>query len=597
MAKMKPGGQAVIGLLVIAAFICAKLFWWDKRPHDVQESKSFGTVAIPDAPGASLSGTAAIKLDLASNEPIGADGTRVNVNWYQMAWQAQSSINGSNGGAVTTKGSLFDKSGLFVTIIRKDDCSQSCAEFVKFCKAYKDDPHTPAAFLTFMGSGVPAFIYSLTQATKDLGPEYAPVAFMVSGKSYGEDQIIGDKKYKDNKQNLKGAVCVGVRMDGDQDLMLKLAGDNNIKVNSDDKTYDPDAINLMYPADFLDAVVKYNAGFKETRHIVRNGKTTGKDTTVSPDLVATWTPGDVNAHAGKGGVTIISTKEYASIMPAVTITCKKWLADHGAAAAEIIKDCAIEGDQIRSFEDVKKHVCGLNAAIYNEKDETYWYNYFNGSKVDNDTHLGGSAVFNLADMANELGVPTAGNTNTNDIYRAIYNTFGTLQSKYYPKDLPSYIDYSKAFDKTATITVISGNPDLLQGKVSKTDYAAIATTGTSAAAKVGNKIYHINFVTGSATLDESSNTVLDGIYQDAVAADGTKLAINGYTDNVGSPEKNVTLSQARADAVKSYLIGKGLTADRLVSTGYGADGNIAPNETSEGRARNRRVEISLYSAQ
>ena len=583
--KLKTSGKVVIGLFLVALLFSLKVFWWDKRPHEVVEAKTFGTVSIPDSPEASLSGNA-VKLDFPSDATANNGGTKIN--WFVMAWQSQNGIAYSNGGVQTTKGSLFDRAGLDITLTRQDDCAQSCAELVKFCKEYKDDPNTPGVFITFMGSGIPSYITGISNAVKDLGPEYQPVAFLTTGKSYGEDQILGDIKYKNDKRNLKGAVIVGYRMDGDLDLALKLAGDNNIKVNVDETTYDSEALNFMYCKDFLDAVVKYNAGYQETRRIVKNGKTTGKDTIVSPGLVATWTPGDVNAQSGKGGVTIISTKEYASIMPNITITCKKWLNDHRTAAEEITKACAMAGDQIRSFDDAKKFACGLNSKIYNEQDAAYWYRYYNGVKVDENTHLGGSMVFNLADMANMLGIYVEGQTDHTDIYKAVYNTFGTLQSKYYPKDLPSYLEYTKAFDKSILMSVISSNPELLEGKVQITDYANTKMTN-----KIGNKSYHIEFVTGSSEISENSKNILDDIFQDAVTADGTKILIGGHTDNVGNANSNLTLSEQRAQSVLAYLKKKGIENARLESKGYGAENPIADNSTSSGRSQNRRVEITL----
>jgi outer membrane protein OmpA-like peptidoglycan-associated protein len=584
--KLKTSGKVVIGLFLVALAFSLKVFWWDKRPHDVEDSKTFGQVAIPDSPEASLSGNAAIKLSLPSNDPANNGGTKIN--WYIMAWQSQNGMAYANGGKQTTKGSLFDRSGLDISLIRQDDCAQSCAELVKFCKEYKENPNTPGVFITFMGSGIPAYITGISNAVKDLGPEYQPVAFLTTGKSYGEDQVIGDRKYKGNKQNLKGATIVGYRMDGDLDLALKLAGDNGVKVNVDETTYDPDALNFMYCKDFLDAVVKYNSGYKESRHIVKNGKTIGRDTTVTSDLVATWTPGDVNAHNGRGGVTIISTKEYSSIMPNITITCRKWLNDHRTEAEEITKDAAIAGDQIRSFDDAKKFSCELNAKIYDEQNGKYWYDYYNGIKADDDTHLGGSMVFNLGDMANMLGIYVEGKTDNIDIYKSIYNTFGTLQSKYYSKDLPSYLDYTKAFDKSVLMSVVANNPDLLKGKINLTDYSNTKMTN-----KIGNKSYHIEFVTGSAQISESSKDVLDQIFQDAVTADGTKILIGGYTDNVGNESSNMNLSEQRALSVLNYLKEKGLTTTRLESKGYGSSNPIADNSSSSGRAQNRRVEISI----
>lgn len=586
--KVKTSGKIAIGVIVMAVLFTVKIFWWDKRPQEVKASTTFGKVAVPDAPEASLSGTSAVKLPFPSTSVAANGGTQID--WYIMAWQSQNGIGLSNGGPETTKGSLFDQANLDVSLIRQDDCAQSCANLVKFCQDYKENPNIPGVFITFMGSGIPAYITGISNAVKDLGPEYQPVAFLTTGKSYGEDQVFGDLKYKKNKQLLKGAVVVGYRMDGDLDLALKLAGDNGIPVNADDRFYDPQALNLMYCKDFLDAVVKYNNGYEDPRKIMINGVTTGRDTLVKADLVATWTPGDVNAHQGRGGVTLISTKEFASIMPNITITCKKWLSDHRTDAVNITKACATAGDQIRSFDDVKKYACKLNVDIYGEQSQDYWYRYYNGVQVDENTHLGGSMVFNLPDMANMLGIMVEGQTDNTDIYRSVYNTFGTLQSKYYPEDLPSYLEYNKAFDKSILMETISAYPELLEGKVNVTDYA-----NTEMNTVVGNKSYQIQFQTGSSEISEASKGVLDQIFNDLVTADGTKVVVSGHTDNVGNPSSNQTLSEQRAASVVAYLRKKGVEAVRMRSEGHGQDSPIADNSTAAGKAKNRRVEITILS--
>lgn len=70
-----------------------------------------------------------------------------------------------------------------------------------------------------------------------------------------------------------------------------------------------------------------------------------------------------------------------------------------------------------------------------------------------------------------------------------------------------------------------------------------------------------------------------------------KIRINGHTDNAGTAEHNLTLSQNRAEAVVEYLVSKGIAADRLSSKGFGATRPVASNSTEEGRAQNRRTEF------
>ena len=71
------------------------------------------------------------------------------------------------------------------------------------------------------------------------------------------------------------------------------------------------------------------------------------------------------------------------------------------------------------------------------------------------------------------------------------------------------------------------------------------------------------------------------------------MEVQGHTDNVCKRDYNIDLSERRAQAVRTYLIGKGVPATRLSAHGYGTDVPIADNKTKEGRAKNRRVEFNI----
>jgi OOP family OmpA-OmpF porin len=71
------------------------------------------------------------------------------------------------------------------------------------------------------------------------------------------------------------------------------------------------------------------------------------------------------------------------------------------------------------------------------------------------------------------------------------------------------------------------------------------------------------------------------------------LILSGHTDNVGSEDFNLKLSTKRAEAVKNYLINKGIAAERITAKGFGESMPIAPNDTEENRAINRRVEFFI----
>ena len=69
------------------------------------------------------------------------------------------------------------------------------------------------------------------------------------------------------------------------------------------------------------------------------------------------------------------------------------------------------------------------------------------------------------------------------------------------------------------------------------------------------------------------------------------IQIQGHTDNIGTPEYNMSLSEKRAREVKRYIINKNIDESRITTIGYGATKNKTTNDTPDGRAQNRRVEI------
>lgn len=116
---------------------------------------------------------------------------------------------------------------------------------------------------------------------------------------------------------------------------------------------------------------------------------------------------------------------------------------------------------------------------------------------------------------------------------------------------------------------------------------------TVLAANEAVAINNLLFETGSDVIMPSSLPELKRIAT-FIATYGYKVRLAGHTDNVGQPEANKTLSQARAEAVKRKLVEYGCAAESIKAIGYGDLKPVASNETEEGRAQNRRVEITLY---
>jgi len=105
----------------------------------------------------------------------------------------------------------------------------------------------------------------------------------------------------------------------------------------------------------------------------------------------------------------------------------------------------------------------------------------------------------------------------------------------------------------------------------------------------------INFTTGSATIDASSQSLLEALAQTANQCAGA-LLIEGHTDSVGNEDSNMALSQERATAVQNALSELGVANARLSAAGYGESQPIASNDDAAGRAQNRRIVIQIATA-
>ncbi len=117
----------------------------------------------------------------------------------------------------------------------------------------------------------------------------------------------------------------------------------------------------------------------------------------------------------------------------------------------------------------------------------------------------------------------------------------------------------------------------------------------STQSKVDMMTKNISWTTASsATLSTKSNKSLDQIASMLTADSNLKVRVSVHTAGTGDAGKNKTLSQNRADAVKNYLVSKGVNESQIEATGYGGEQPIADNKTAAGRTKNQRVEIKLH---
>jgi OOP family OmpA-OmpF porin len=103
----------------------------------------------------------------------------------------------------------------------------------------------------------------------------------------------------------------------------------------------------------------------------------------------------------------------------------------------------------------------------------------------------------------------------------------------------------------------------------------------------------IEFESGKATLTESGKSICDQMSVALLKLKDKKVELIGHTDNAGARASNLSLSQARAEAVKAYVTSKGIKAESIAVSGEGPDRPVADNRSADGRARNRRIEFKV----
>lgn len=133
------------------------------------------------------------------------------------------------------------------------------------------------------------------------------------------------------------------------------------------------------------------------------------------------------------------------------------------------------------------------------------------------------------------------------------------------------------------------NRVVVQGGAVDTTPATVAPSAdlSQRLSEVGN----VTFETGSVAITAEGNVVVDSVAALLAQNPGTRIEVHGHTDSDGDETQNQVLSQQRADAVVSALVGRGIDPSLLSGIGFGESNPIGPNLTEEGRAINRRIEF------
>jgi len=544
--------------------------------------------------------TNAAKIPLPSTELSSevADKPLVRIGAY--AWNAQSGIIVSNGGPKTTKGSLMEKNGVNLEIIRQDWLSELRNMQMKFIEEFDKGEAFPSSeksvfAVIIMGDGAPFYISSVQ---KSLDEKYGKDKYHVQvmgavGMSYGEDKLIGPPSWKSDPKSMKGAVISAVLGDGDWVTTVNYCFANGLKVNPDPTTYDADAVNI-YPSendDYIksaeELIKSQTTGWTVTLKEVVNGKLTGKSVNRKIDGCATWTPGDKTVFDKLTGfVDIVSTKEFNNQMPTTIIGVKEWAVKNPDIVSNILKSALTASNQMKNYEDWKVRASEAVAATYKLETPEYWYKMFKGqqgTKGGLTYNMGGSKVFNYADAMQYYGLSDGVNR-----YKSVYNQVAGYLTELNPFGFNENVGAVVPYDQAVNLFFLKNINDIESTSADKADYSSEAKE------VVASGEWKINFNTGSADISNSSSKEVEKIYNLLVQAENTKLTVVGHTDNVGNADSNLALSKSRAQAVVDYLKQKGIPANRFqLVDGKGQSDPIADNNSASGKALNRRVVITL----
>ena len=565
-----------------------------------KKSVTVAAVDVPTAPtNAKTSGLKEVADPTSELSTIGGSTPKLEL----MAWNSQMGLIYANGGQTTTKGSLFERHGVKLKIIRQDATSTSLTNLINFAKGYQKDTttalNTGSQFVIDMGDGWPQDLASINKTLLALdggkGDYVAEVVF-AAGRSNGEDALLGQPEWLQDPQKARGALISTVILQGDWNIAYRFFATNHIPINTDERTYDPEAANFVNAenGDFIKSGDRYIAGKPVTLKLVdKNGKFV-KDTAVQITGVASWSPADVNVAEQRGGlVRIISTADYNSQMPAVVITIKKYAEDHRKYIENMIRAVTEGSDQIKSFSGALTKAGELSAKVYNDRTGAFWTKLDTGYVITDrknlKTKIGGSMQYNLADNLNLFGL-TPGSSN---VYESVYKTFVDIDLTTYGerfKDTP-FVPFEKAFDPSY-LQAVMADKDAPVTAAETQNYVSDNNSGRL----VGEQPWRLEFNSASAVVKPESEATLGKLY-DQLVQTNLKIELDGYTDNTGDIEGNKTLSQKRAEAVKAYLQQRSennFPESRFIAVkGYGSDSPVGNNNTSAGRAANRRVKVVL----
>jgi len=379
---------------------------------------------------------------------------------------------------------------------------------------------------------------------------YSPKCFMQTDWSRGGDAVVVVRGIK-SINDLRGRTIAVAYKTPSHSFLFWLLESGGMT---------PDDVKIIQVASAIDAAAAFKAG--------------------QVDAAVVWSPDDQGCiDSVKGSRILTNTKEAKFIIADILFAKEEYIEAHRDELVNLVEGWLLGAATVNSSPAAKKEGVRILADGLNSP-EDYCLGAIDNVRL---TTLGdNSNFFNL--KGNYTGV------DGEDVYTKtgrLYQRYGIIS------DFP---DWRTVIDPSILRDVIS------RGKLTGTMHAAEAITSfalptaqQASAPALATKRVTINFASGSWTLDENAMHILDLEVADALRfMEGNRVRVVGNTDNLGDYQMNMTLSQKRAEAVVDYLVSEyNFDRNRFSPIGKGPDNPVAGNETSDGRAKNRRTDIEL----
>ncbi len=296
------------------------------------------------------------------------------------------------------------------------------------------------------------------------------------------------------------------------------------------------------------------------------------------DAAVVWSPDDEDClNSVPGSRVLESTRSASHIIADVFIAKKEYVERNEEKLRQLYEGWMRGAAEINASDANKRKAAKILADAFDGFDENMSYNAINNVRLC--THGDNLDFFKLN--------PKYKGVTGENLYSNMTNVYQSLN--YADKNVPNW--RLVANSKLVSSTDLSGNEHASEGQ----KVFASATESDKTRSAIATKRVSINFRTGEYQLSENAKTIIDLEFVDiAKAFANSRIRIEGNTDNVGSRSSNKTLSLKRAQSVADYLVSEhGMPSNRFIVVGNGPDKPVASNDTSDGKAKNRRTDFEL----